>query len=65
MYILASYMAQQETSLWGWTDYFLEVSRFIETSQHQMDGASYQYTEFVAERYQMILQNIATIKERT
>ena len=28
-----------------------------------MDGASYQYTEFVVERYQMILQNIATIKE--
>ena len=56
-------LAHQETSLWGWTDYFLEVSRFIENSQHQMDGASYQYTEFVVERYQMILQNIATIKE--
>ena len=28
-----------------------------------MDGASYQYTKFVVERYQMILRNIATIKE--
>ena len=52
---------QQETSLRGWTDYFLGISRFIETSQHQMDGASYQYIEFVVDRYQVILQNIASI----
>ena len=55
--------ANQEISLWGWADFFSEVSRFIDTSQRQMDGASYQYTEFVIERYQMIFQNIGTIRE--
>ena len=28
-----------------------------------MDGASYQHTEFVVEQYQMMLQDIVTIKK--
>lgn len=56
-------LAWRETSLWGWADYFLEISRFIEVSQQQMDDANYQYTEYVIDRYQMILWNITTIKE--
>ena len=53
---------RQDLRVWGWENFFSEIGRFVEDSGRQYGRANEAYAEFVLERLQLCITNVAGVQ---
>ena len=62
---MAAELPEESETVWGWENYFVEVARFILTSERQLEShANQQYAEYVLERLAMISQSVSGVRQQ-
>lgn len=51
------------SEVWGWTSYFSELVRFLQSSANNYGSANAQYTEYCIDRLAVCFRNLHSLKE--